>query len=206
MKPPRRHWARLHLGLAVALAVLTAQASAQQAPTDFGGTWTYDASSGEFVLLRDVPRVFNGWGGQVRRAREAAGYTIVIGQTIEAVSIVFPGGAANFLSRPPFLLNGESHTTVQNRGDWWTKFTTQASWNNQRLTLRARSLNGWWRDSAPAEVTTQEAQTDTVFELALDPGGTKLTMTTTLSDEKGEAQYRQVFSRADTDGSRPVRR
>lgn len=61
--------------------------------------------------------------------------------------------------------------------------------------LEAIGLGGWWKSADPSTVTRQDTQLGNSFVLDLSEDGQQLTITTTVSDEKGEAEYRQVFGK-----------
>ncbi len=63
------------------------------------------------------------------------------------------------------------------------------------MDLRARRLTGWWKTSTPDAAASTETETGTVVRLRADTARSELIVETTLSDEKGEVTYRQVFSR-----------
>jgi hypothetical protein len=64
-----------------------------------------------------------------------------------------------------------------------------------QLEIEASGDDGGWSSSDPAEVTSQETELGTRFVMELDPSGDVLTATIRVSDEKGEAEYRQIFRR-----------
>jgi hypothetical protein len=192
-RPRRRRIVPCALSAVCAIALATPAPVSSQGRPDFSGTWT--SSPERFVALRNAPRERNGWGGQLEGVAAAPTYTIAISQSEQSVALTFPGGTGNFLTRPAFPLDGAPHSTVQDAGEFWTKIVSSATWDGSRLVLDAKSLNGWWKEVDPSQVTTQETELGTRFVLELNPSGDVLTLSITVRDEKGEAEYRQVFSR-----------
>jgi hypothetical protein len=168
-----------------------ASASAQATP-DFSGTWSHIPD--RFVVVRNVPRDGRGgWSGHLRLG-EQPDYVVTIAQTRDSIALTFPSGGGNFLTRPPFALDGREQTVIVDRGDFWTKHVQKSDREGDRLRLKAVAFAGWWRESDPETVTSQPTELGSVFVLSMSDDGL-LTIDTTVSDEKGEAEYRQVFAR-----------
>jgi hypothetical protein len=64
------------------------------------------------------------------------------------------------------------------------------------LTLKATRQVDWWKNARPEEVVRQTTELETVHVFRLEQGGGRLVVDTALSDEKGQAQYRMVFTKA----------
>ena len=168
-------------------------ASAQTIP-DFSGTWTTDPARA--VLLRRVDTTLNGWGNVLEGLRRYQPYTLRITQSSAALDIEFPQGTNTFLKTDPYALEGGKTTNVRDSGEYWRKTVTEAKWDGTALTLRATRQVDWWKRARPDEVVHQDTELGTVYALKLEQGGAQLVVETTLTDEKGQAQYRMVFTKA----------
>jgi hypothetical protein len=177
----------------VALMAWWSVAAAQTIP-DFSGTWTADPDRA--VLLRRVDITSNGWGNVLDGLRRYRPYTLKISQSSGALDIDFPQGANTFLKADPYALNGAKTTHVRDMGEYWRKLVTEATWDGSALTLKATRQVDWWTKARPEDVVRQDTQLGTVYVLKLEQGGAQLVVETTLSDEKGQAQYRMVFTKA----------
>jgi hypothetical protein len=181
--------------LAMLAIIAFPSATRAQPMPDFSGTWQCDP--GRTVTLRRVDRGPVRWGPipYTTRNQTDVTYVIVIVQDTAKVDITFPGGKNSFMNVGAYQLDSENVTTVSDKGDWWVKTVTRATRHGDALVLTATRLMDWWKTAKPAEVTSQEAETDTTFVLRLSDARTELTIETTLSDEKGHVTYRQVFNR-----------
>jgi hypothetical protein len=175
------------LTAAVAAAPLASQTSG------VGGDWV--SAPRQLTVLRSlVGENSRGWNGHLEGVAEVQRYLISIQEDETGVSISFPGGPSNFLTTPRFSLDGLVHAQVVSRGDWWEKFLISGSRAGQTLRLAATRLNGWWSID-PDTVRAQHTQLVTAFVATLDAGGDTLSLRVTVADEKGEAEYMQIFSR-----------
>jgi hypothetical protein len=111
------------------------------------------------------------------------------------VEIIHPGGSGSFMNAGAYALNGDKTTTIKDLGDWWIKTVTRAVRDAENMVLTARRLTDWWKATNPADVGSQETETDTILVLSLAKARAELVIDTTLSDEKGQVTYRQVFTR-----------
>ena len=161
---------------------------------DFSGTWT--ANPDRAVLLRRADKTANGWGNVLEGLRRFQPYTLRITQSSGTLDIDFPQGPRTFMKTDPYALDGAAATHVRDMGEYWRKLITEAKWDGSALTLKATHQVDWWAKARPEEVARQETQLETVFVLRLEQGGSQLVVETALSDEKGEAQYRMVFTKA----------
>ena len=157
---------------------------------DFAGHWV-SRGPGAFTLLRFVPR-------QVPRGPESVSgaASLSIEQSTDRIALIFPGERRNVMTRPPFTVDDAVHEIVDDRGDFWTKYIMRAEWVGDALRLRATSFSGWWRKAGPAAVHSAPSQYETTYDISMDNSRNTLTLIVTIADEKFEAQYRQVFSRA----------
>jgi hypothetical protein len=160
---------------------------------DFSGRWI--SHPDRLTVRQYVDRIPGGWHRHIEGVRSVKAYTIEIRQTADSITIVFPGGAGNFLTAPPFPLDGESRDQVTDRGDHWMKEMVRGSWDGGSLRLSARRMADRWDAANPAAVADQETALNSTHVLTLDETGTRLTIDTVVSDEKGLADYRQVFTR-----------
>jgi len=162
---------------------------------DFSGHW--QSSPARLQVGRIVHRIPDGWDRYIEGVRSIKDYRVEIRQTGDEIAVVFPGGANNFLSVPPFPIGSSPRSSVENLGASWRKTTCRGWWDGGLLSLTATRQADRWADSDPATAKPQETDLISQHVLRLDAARTQLTMETTVSDEKGEAQYQQVFSRAD---------
>ena len=162
---------------------------------DFSGHWK--SSPDRLQVRRIVHRIPNGWDRYIEGVRSIKDYRIEIRQTSDEIAVAFPGGANNFLSVPAFTIGGSPKSTVENLGASWRKTTCRGWWDGGLLSLTATRQADRWADSDPATAKPQETDLISQHMLRLDTGRHELTMDTTVSDEKGEAQYQQVFRRAE---------
>jgi hypothetical protein len=167
--------------------------AAAQAIPDFSGTWTADPDRA--VLLRRVDLTANGWGNVIEGLRRYRPYTLRIVQSSDSLDIDFPG-ANTFLKTDPYALDGTQTTHVRDMGEYWRKLITEAKWDGSVLTLKATRQVDWWKNARPEEVVRQTTELETVHVFRLEQGGGRLVVDTALSDEKGQAQYRMVFTKA----------
>jgi hypothetical protein len=182
-----------HALTAVMLLAMAAAIRAQSIP-DFSGSWVRDPARD--VMLHRVDRVPHGWG-PIPYTTGKQPFIVVIVQNTQQVNLAFPGGWNNFMNlRDAYQLDGKDVTTVRDLGQWWEKTVSRSTWDGGTLTLKAIRLIDWWKSTQPSEVTQQITETDTIFHLNLNPGQSELTIETTLSDEKGEVTYRQVFTKS----------
>jgi len=175
-----------------AFFVLMSSIGTAQSVPNFSGTWTADPDRA--VVLRRVDRTANGWGNTLEGLRRYRPYTLKITQSPGTIDIDFPA-AATFLKADPYALDGTKTTRVRDMGEYWRKFITQANWDGSALTLQATHQVDWWKNAKPEEVVRQETQIEAVLVLRLDQRGSQLVVETALSDEKGQAQYRMVFTK-----------
>ena len=175
----------------VPLILLWSVAAAQTVP-DFSGTWTADPDRA--VLLRRVDFTINGWGNVLEGLKRYRPYTLKITQTSGTLDIDFPMGANSFLKTDPYVLDGTKTTHVSDKGEYWRKLITEAGWDGNALTLKATHQVDWWTKAKPDDVVRQDTQIETVLVLRFEQGGAQLVVETALSDEKGQAQYRMVFT------------
>ena len=109
------------------------------------------------------------------------------------------------MSQIPYKLDGIEHATVRDSPTFrgmWTKFITKAVLSGPTLTVQGTAFSDFYTHADPATVMKEPEHGGFrnpafVHVLTLEAGGAQLTMTTTGSDEKGEATFRQVFSRQD---------
>jgi hypothetical protein len=174
--------------------MLSSSVATAQAIPDFSGTWT--ANPDRAVLLRRVDKTANGWGNVLEGLRRFQPYALRITQLSGTLDIDFPQGPRTFLKTDPYTLDGATATRVRDMGEYWRKLITEAKWDGSALTLKATHQVDWWTRARPEEVVHQETQLETVFVLRLEQGGSQLVVETVLSDEKGQAQYRMVFTKA----------
>ena len=161
---------------------------------DLSGSWV--ASPDDFEVVRNVVRETpRGWSGLLEGIAGTANYRIQVEQDATAASVSFPGGPKNILSSPRIVLDGQPHAEVVDHRDFWEKFVSAGSVDGQRLRLRTTRLTGW-SSVDPGTVDSQHTQLVTDFVLSLDPLRDTLTLRVIVSDEKGEAEYQQTFSRA----------
>lgn len=177
---------------AVAFMLVWSMVAAQTMP-DFSGTWTTDPD--RTVLLRRVDLTANGWGNTLEGLRRNRPYTLKITQSSGTLDIEFPT-ASTFLKADPYVLDGTKTTRVRDMGEYWRKLVTQANWDGSALTLKSTHQVDWWKNTKPEEVVRQDTEIQTVLVLRLETNGSRLVVETALSDEKGQAQYRMVFTRA----------
>jgi len=138
-----------------------------QQPTDFSGTWQVQESHS------DSPTASR------QSSQQHRGFTIRIRQTAAEVSLALP--------RLPviiFKLDGSEYSYVHDNGASWTRFITTAKWNGSHLTLHSTTLNGWWKDSDPARITSQATQLEDTRTLDLEANGASLRIETLSRDEK----------------------
>ena len=184
----------MRAALCLAAFMFAVSTSTAQAVPDFSGTWTADAD--RVVVLRRVDLTPNGWGNMLEGLRRYRPYTVKITQSSGTLDIDFPPGANSFLKADAYALDGTKSIRVRDMGEYWRKLITQANWDGIALTLRSTHQVDWWNNAKPDEVVRQDTQIDAVFVLRLDQGGTQLVLETSLSDEKGQAQYRMVFTKS----------
>jgi hypothetical protein len=180
-----------HLVAIVGLAALAAGAAAQAQP-NFSGRWV--SSPDAFTTVRNVPFERDGWQRHLSNVHTARDYEVLIAHAGGTIAMTFPG-ASNLLNQPALGIDDGTASVIGGNSEWWTKTVSRAAWDGAELTLRSTRFSGWWRDSDPAAVTTQPTQLDTSVVLALEQASDRLTMTVTVTDEKGTATYRQVFRR-----------
>jgi hypothetical protein len=179
-----------HLVVILSMAAFPITARAQRVD-DLSGIWRTDP--GRTQTLRRVDRGAAHWGPIPYSTTEHP-YTIRIVEGSDTIEITYPGGTGNFMNVGAYSF-GPDVTSVRNFGEWWAKTLMHAERNEDGVVLRARRLMDWWKDASPADVTAQEAETDTEVVLRLTADRSGLVVDTTLSDEKGQVTYRQVFSR-----------
>lgn len=159
---------------------------------DFSGTWTTDPS--HLTVVDAVNYTPKGWQQFLEELRRTSTYDLSIAQTSDQLAITFPGASSNFLTAS-YQVDSPDVVSVRDHGDYWVKTIAQSRWSDSVLTLTATRQTDWWKDTKPENVTRQDAQTDTMFALRLNPTGTEMTMDVKVADEKGWARYRQVFKR-----------
>jgi len=160
-----------------ALALLIALSASAQTLPEFSGTWRVEES-------RSIsPKA------EIRPQRR--GFTLVIEQTKDEVRLSFPA-----LPTVVCKLDGSENVYLHDAGAAWTKLRTWARWDGVALTLKSITLNGWWKDSNPASVWTQDTQLEETRVFKLDPATMKLRMDTQGRDEKPfEVKYTDLLSR-----------
>ncbi|MGE3274638.1 MAG: hypothetical protein AB7O67_05970 [Vicinamibacterales bacterium] len=179
--------------LLVAASVLCASTALVAQALDRSGTWT--SSGGDVEIVRNVHRTPRGWDGTVEALERARDYTLTIEQSDDGVIVAFPGGSRHMLTMPVYPF-GESRTTVEDGGDFWTKHVTSARWTGEALELQATTFSGWWKDAPPEAVSGSPEQLDMRLVLAAGATPEDIVMRATLKDEKGEVEYVQRFKRA----------
>ena len=172
---------------AMILPIAAVALYAQTRP-NFSGVWVREP--GGFELLQDVRRIARGAG--VDGLAAARDYTVEIEQTDGSITLHFPHGTP--LTRPAVRLSPGPHVIVQDRGAFWTRFVSDAEWQGPTLVVTTRSSAGWWKSSHPDTAKPREIFTS-IFSLTLSPVDDRLTLVTSVSDDKGDATYRQVFRR-----------
>jgi hypothetical protein len=74
--------------------------------------------------------------------------------------------------------------------------TSRASWNGTSLTVTATRSAERCAVATPETAASQDDDLTSTHVLTLDASEQQLTIETTVSDEKGNAEYRQVFRRS----------
>lgn len=105
------------------------------------------------------------------------GYTLSVTQTPTDLHLSLPR-----LPAMVFHLDGSENEYVHDNGAWWTKFRTSLRCDHGTLLLKVTSLNGWWKDSRPIDVTAQPTQLEETIVFGFTAGD--LRMETTTRDEK----------------------
>ena len=172
-------------------SVVFAPVARAQAISDYSGRWV--AVDGTTRIVSRQDRAPGGWGNLLAGLGQRRDYELTIEQTPDTVMLRFPGNT--FLNVDPYRLGDAEATYVRDAGAYWRKTITTAQWANDALILSSRTLAGWWKDARPEEVRQQETEFGMVQALRLARDGAELVMETTVSDGKGTATYRTVFSR-----------
>ena len=179
------------LTAALAAVPSPAQRADSSSPPDFSGVWVSDPNHLE--SLHFVDRIPQGWRRHVENVRLMKEYRLEITQSADRIVVVFPRGTASFPTLPGFPF-GRQESHVTDRSTSSMKVTTRAWWDGSMLTLSGTQMavpKGEDIDSATPDDTAIISR----HVLLLNEAGDRLTMTTTLSDEKGSTEYRQVFRR-----------
>jgi hypothetical protein len=190
---------------AVLLAVTLASLAASQDKPDFSGTWVREGSTDGFTLLRaTIGRMAVGaatWEQFANGIRSAREYQVVIKQTDDALSIEFPA-SSGLLNQIPYIVDGVEHTTVRDSAVYrgmWTKFITKADWRGVSVAVRGTAFSDFYARADPTTVLAEPEHggfRNPVVEHVLTLNNGRLAITTTVSDEKGEAVFRQQFLRS----------
>lgn len=178
---------------AIAMIVSAVSMLARQ-PADWSGTWISPGPE-NFQVLRNVHQTAHGWDSFVESMQQTRGYTIVVIQNASEITVTFPGGGRNLLSEPAYAFADEPRSAVENRGDYWINHVTSARRVGESIELSSTTFSGWWKNGDPAAAKAKP--TDFRSRLTLAPGAreNQLVLHATLSDEKGEVEYRQTFTR-----------
>jgi hypothetical protein len=181
---------------------------AEQVP-NFSGTWERLPLSEGFVLVRHTlgnnPTGGSTWGQVAEAIRASSPYSVRIIQTATDIDIAFPVSSGP-MTQNPYVLDGTEHATVKDsqrfRG-MWTKFIAKATWQGPALAVQGTNFSGFYSNADPSAVLKEPdhsppgARNPTVFHhLILDPRTSRLTITSTLGDEKGEVLFKQIFAKA----------
>ncbi|MEZ5288406.1 MAG: hypothetical protein R2712_27090 [Vicinamibacterales bacterium] len=166
-------------------------------PPNWSGTWTSrPAEDVEVIRLTPGTGAARGWRPFIEALTRKPLYEIAVTQEADQVVIAFPGGETNMLTVPGFAMAAAPSDHVVDRGEWWTNSRTMAEWTGATLELTATTYTGWWRSAAPADVQPRPTDFHMRFVLSQGEVPDELVLHATLTDEKGEVEYRQRFRRA----------
>jgi hypothetical protein len=165
---------------------------------NFLGDWTGDTT--RFEIIRHVRATPYGWDGFLAGLSQHRPYKITVFQNDESLDITFPGGPNSILNTKPYKskhetlqADGSSVLTTHDAGSFWTQRVNTAMWQGATLKREIIQEADWWSVRKPEANLHEDATV--IYLLRLNHGGAELTLDTTLIDEKGELEYRQVFTR-----------